>query len=57
MPNARLSQEGHMTINTERQTNQWLKLHLKVHKENTLTLFPGFPVGPGGPWTPRGPYM
>ena len=21
------------------------------------TLFPGFPVGPGGPWTPRGPYV
>jgi hypothetical protein len=23
----------------------------------SLTLFPGFPVGPGGPWTPRGPYI
>lgn len=30
---------------------------LKCTVKTDHTLFPGFPVGPGGPWTPRGPYM
>lgn len=26
------------------------------NKEKSLTLLPGFPICPGGPWIPLGPY-